>query len=51
MPSPGVSDEGAQMLAQRRAAVPVVDGKRACHTEHTPDAGRARDLQEQLPQH
>ena len=38
MPSPGVSDGGAQMLAQRRAAVPVVDCKHACHTEHTPDA-------------
>jgi phosphomethylpyrimidine synthase len=48
MPSPGVSSEGAQLLAQRRAALPVQDGKHACHTEHTPDAEHARDIQAQV---
>jgi phosphomethylpyrimidine synthase len=48
MRSPGVSDDGAQLLAQRRAALPVVDGKHACHTDHTPDAEHARDIHEQL---
>ncbi|HJQ73611.1 MAG TPA: phosphomethylpyrimidine synthase ThiC [Gaiellaceae bacterium] len=42
-PSPGVADEGRALLRQR--ALPVVDGKHACHSDHVPDPGRARALQ------
>jgi phosphomethylpyrimidine synthase len=43
MPSPGPGAEGRELLRAR--ALPVVDGKHACHSERTPDAGRARALQ------
>ena len=39
--SPGVGDEGRELL-RRRAAAPVVGGKHACHSDHVPDAERAR---------
>jgi hypothetical protein len=49
IPSPGVSDAGREMLRQRAAAaVPVIDGKHACHSDHVPDAARARLVQESL---
>jgi phosphomethylpyrimidine synthase len=49
--SPGVSDAGREMLRQRAAAtLPVVDGKHACHSDHVPDAQRARVVQESLGQ-
>src|SRR4029078_9891356 len=40
--SPGVGDEGRELLAQRARALPVVDGRRACHSTHVPDAEHAR---------
>jgi len=43
--SPGVGEAGRALLRQRARVLPVVDGKHACHSEHTPDAERARELQ------
>src|SRR3989442_15183866 len=44
--SPGVGAEGRELLRQR--ALPVVDGKHACHSDHVPDAGQARALQAEV---
>jgi phosphomethylpyrimidine synthase len=44
LPSPGVGDEGVQLLARRRQ-LPVVDGKHACHSERAPEAEQAREIQ------
>ncbi|MBU6282081.1 phosphomethylpyrimidine synthase ThiC [bacterium] len=44
--SPGVSPEGADLVARRAAAPAIVDGRHACHSEVTPDEERARTLQE-----
>jgi phosphomethylpyrimidine synthase len=44
--SPGVGDEGRALLARRAASLPVVDGKHACHSDHVPDAERARAVQD-----
>jgi phosphomethylpyrimidine synthase len=41
--SPGVGREGAELLRQR--AIPVVEGKHACHSDLVPDAERAREIQ------
>jgi phosphomethylpyrimidine synthase len=41
--SPGISEAGRELLEQR--ALPVLDGRHACHSEHTPDAARARAVQ------
>src|SRR5436309_3018140 len=46
--SPGVGEEGRELLRQRGAALPVVDGKHACHSDHVPDAERARAVQAAL---
>jgi phosphomethylpyrimidine synthase len=46
--SPGVSDAGREMLRRRAASVPVIDGKHACHSDHVPDAERARAVQDAL---
>jgi phosphomethylpyrimidine synthase len=46
--SPGVSDAGREMLRRRAATVPVIDGKHACHSDHVPDAERARAVQDAL---
>ena len=43
--SPGVGEAGRALLRERARVLPVVDGKHACHSEHTPDAERARELQ------
>ena len=43
--SPGVGDEGRELLRQRARALPVIDGKHACHSELTPSAEDARVLQ------
>ncbi|MGD9763867.1 MAG: phosphomethylpyrimidine synthase ThiC [Candidatus Binatia bacterium] len=43
--SPGVSAAGRDLLARRSAAVPVVEGKNACHSELAPDATEARRIQ------
>jgi phosphomethylpyrimidine synthase len=45
-PSPGVGEEGRELL--RRRALPVIDGKHACHSDHVPDAERARAVQAEL---
>jgi phosphomethylpyrimidine synthase len=42
--SPGVGDDGRELLRLR--ALPVIDGKHACHSTHVPDASRARAVQE-----
>jgi phosphomethylpyrimidine synthase len=44
--SPGVDDEGRDLLRRRAAALPVVDGKHACHSDLVGDAERARAVQE-----
>jgi hypothetical protein len=41
--SPGVSEAGRDLLEQR--ALPVLEGRHACHSEHTPEPDRARALQ------
>jgi len=46
MRSPGVSEDGRALLAQRAAALPVVDGRHACHSESADD-DQARAIQEQ----
>ena len=46
--SPGVGTEGRELLRQRAGAVPVIDGKRACHSDHVPDVTQARAVQEVL---
>jgi phosphomethylpyrimidine synthase len=43
--SPGVGDEGRQLLRQRARALPVVDGKHACHSDLTPSAEDAKAVQ------
>ncbi|MEW6269530.1 MAG: phosphomethylpyrimidine synthase ThiC [Thermodesulfobacteriota bacterium] len=43
--SPGVGDAGRELL-RRRAELPVIAGKHACHSELTPEAERARSIQE-----
>jgi len=42
-PSPGVGDAGREILRQR--ALPLIDGKHACHSDLVPDGDRARSLQ------
>jgi phosphomethylpyrimidine synthase len=46
MRSPGVGDEGRELLRQR--ALPVIEGKHACHSDHVPEGDRARALQDVL---
>src|SRR5262245_14493485 len=46
--SPGVSGDGRELLRRRAGAIPVIDGKHACHTDHVPDAERARAVQATL---
>ncbi|MBI4514659.1 MAG: phosphomethylpyrimidine synthase ThiC [Deltaproteobacteria bacterium] len=46
MRSPGVTREGEELLRQR-GVLPLVKGRHACHSEVTPDAERARAVQEQ----
>jgi phosphomethylpyrimidine synthase len=48
MPSPGVGDEGRDLLRQRARDLPIVDGKHACHSDLVPDHERARALQVDL---
>jgi phosphomethylpyrimidine synthase len=43
--SPGVGDEGRELLRQRARALPVIDGKHACHSELTPSAEDAKAVQ------
>ena len=46
MRSPGVSDDGRALLAQREAALPVVGERHACHSEVAPDDEQARQIQQ-----
>jgi phosphomethylpyrimidine synthase len=46
--SPGVGAEGQELLRKRAGALPVVEGKHACHSDNAPDADRAKAVQEQL---
>jgi phosphomethylpyrimidine synthase len=46
--SPGVGEEGRELLRRRAAVLPVVDGKHACHSDLVPDAERARAVQEAI---
>src|SRR5438128_225460 len=43
--SPGVGQEGHALLRERSLALPVVDGKHACHSERVPDAEQVRAVQ------
>jgi phosphomethylpyrimidine synthase len=43
--SPGVGDEGRELLRRRASVLPVVEGKHACHSDRVPDAERARAVQ------
>ena len=43
-PSPGPSDDGRELIARRRAVVPVEEGKRACHSDLS-DREEAQRLQ------
>jgi phosphomethylpyrimidine synthase len=45
-PSPGVGDAGREIL--RKRALPLIDGKHACHSDLVPDGDRARSLQAAL---
>jgi phosphomethylpyrimidine synthase len=45
IPSPGVGDEGRALLAAR-GTLPVVGGKRACHSDVAPEAAEAQRLQD-----
>jgi len=47
MRSPGVGPEGRELL-RARGVMPVIAGRHACHSDHVPDADRARAVQEQL---
>ncbi len=46
MASPGVSTEGRELLLQRARALPIVEGKRACHSDNVRDSNEARRVQE-----
>jgi phosphomethylpyrimidine synthase len=46
MASPGISAQGRDLLAQRAHALPVVDGKHACHSDLVGDAQEARHIQD-----
>jgi phosphomethylpyrimidine synthase len=50
--SPGLEREGRELLAKRATTVPVVDGRRVCHSEVAPEETTARAVQSRvvLPQ-
>ncbi|MFI5365833.1 MAG: phosphomethylpyrimidine synthase ThiC [Candidatus Binatia bacterium] len=45
--SPGVGEEGLELLRQRARALPVVGDKHACHSDLTPRADDAKAVQEE----
>jgi phosphomethylpyrimidine synthase len=47
MRSPGVSEDGRALLAQRAATLPVVGERHACHSDIVPDDEQAREIQQQ----
>jgi len=46
-PSPGVGPDGQRLLDKRRAAVPIVGGRRACHSNNAPRTEEAKDIQDE----
>jgi phosphomethylpyrimidine synthase len=49
MRSPGIGDEGRDLLAQRAVALPVIGGKHVCHSDLVTDESEARRIQQQQP--
>ena len=47
-PSPGLGEAGRSVLRGRDRPLPVIDGRHACHSDHVPDAARARGVQDAL---
>jgi phosphomethylpyrimidine synthase len=45
VPSPGVTPAGRALIDERARALPIVDGRHACHSDNVPDADRARAVQ------
>jgi len=43
--SPGVGEQGHDLLQQRSAVLPIVENKHACHSDVSADAERARAVQ------
>lgn len=50
MKSPGVSEEGKELLVKRKQSLPVVSGKHACHSEYVTSPESARELQQNFIQ-
>src|SRR5450756_1020271 len=46
--SPGVADDGRELLRQRAAALPVQDGKHACHSDVTANPDDAKMVQAEV---
>jgi phosphomethylpyrimidine synthase len=46
--SPGVGQEGRELLRQRANVLPVVDGKHACHSDLAPSVPEAKAVQAQV---
>ncbi len=45
MRSPGIGEEGEELLRRRTRVLPVVEGKHACHSDLTPSAEAAKAVQ------
>ena len=45
MRSPGIGEQGRDLLARRGAELPKVGDKNACHSDVAPDRGAAEALQ------
>ncbi|GIW43674.1 MAG: hypothetical protein KatS3mg077_0956 [Candidatus Binatia bacterium] len=43
--SPGLSEEAREFLRARAKALPVVEGKHVCHSDHMPDRKQAEEAQ------
>jgi len=48
MPSPGVSNGGIELLQRRARTLPVIDDKRACHSDLVADPAQAQAIQAEL---
>ena len=47
--SPGVTSAGRELIERRAPHLPIVEGKRGCHSDLVPDAEQARSLQDPGP--
>ena len=47
MHSPGLGEQGREILRQRARVLPVVGGKHACHSDVVPDATAAQAIQDE----